>query len=209
LLQPRRASAQIVEDWRAPEIGTSGVPSGWRSYETPFGRPAYDFSVVDDDGRRALRMKSADEHSTIAKEVVVQLAAAPLLRWDWKVITFPAGADLRVKSSSDAAGHLLAIWPRFPALVRSRLIGYVWDPALPVGSVIKSRKTGTVTFIVVRSGSERRGQWLSDERNVVEDYRRVFGDEPDAPGAIALSIDTNDTHSSAETLFGRIAFAGH
>jgi hypothetical protein len=89
------------------------------------------------------------------------------------------------------------------------LIGYVWDPALPVGSVIKSPKTGAVTFIVVRSGSERRGQWLSDERNVVQDYRRVFGDEPDAPGAIALSIDTNDTHSSAEMLFGRIAFVGH
>jgi hypothetical protein len=34
----------------------------------------------------------------------------------------------------------------------------------------------------------------------------VYGEAPADPKAIALSIDTNDTRSSAEALFGRIAF---
>ena len=207
-LRPAPAGGQaapVLEDWRAAAPGRMGVPPGWKPYETPFGRPAYDFTVVDDDGRRGLRMKSADEHSTIAKEMAIHLADTPVLRWEWKAVTFPSGADLREWGKSDGTAHLFVIWPRFPALVRSRLIGYVWDPVLPAGGIFPSRKTRTVTFIVARSGVERRGQWVSEERNVADDYRRVFGEEPEDPKAIALSIDTNDTHGSAEGLVGRIS----
>ena len=202
----RAADSRVVEDWRDAVPGTTGVPPGWRPYETPGGRPAYDFAIVDDGGQRALRMKSVSEHSTIVKEAAIRLTETPALRWDWKVTKLPAGADLREKTTSDASGHLFVLWPRMPAMLRSRLIGYVWDATLPIGTVAKSRKTGTVTFIVARSGSERLGQWVSDERSVVDDYRRVYGEAPDDPKAIALSIDTNDTHSSAEALFGRIVF---
>jgi hypothetical protein len=41
---------------------------------------------------------------------------------------------------------------------------------------------------------------------VAEDYRRIYGEEPEDAGAVALSIDTNDTRSTAEALFGAIAF---
>jgi hypothetical protein len=201
-----RGADQIVEDWHEPATGATGVPAGWRPYETPGGRPAYEFTTVVDDGHRALRLRSTNEHSTIAKELKVSLRATPVLRWDWKVVKQPAGADLREKSTSDATGHLFMVWPRMPAMIRSRFIGYVWDPGLPVGTIVKSRKTSMVTFIVARSGTERLGQWVSDERSVAEDYRRVYGEEPENPQVIALSIDTNDTRSSAEALFGRIVF---
>ena len=72
---------------------------------------------------------------------------------------------------------------------------------------MKSRKTGTVTFVVVRSGTAGLGQWAEQSRDVVEDYKTIYGEEPANPHAIALSIDTNDTHSTAEALFGRIAFS--
>ena len=147
------------------------------------------------------------DHSTIAKEVSVALEATPLLEWEWKVLTLPRGADLRERPTSDTTGHLFVIWPRFPALLRSRLIGYVWDSSLPVGSIVKSRKTSSVTFIVVRRGEDGLGQWLPERRNVVDDHRRVFGEAPDNPQALALSIDTNDTRSVAATRFARIAFA--
>ena len=201
-------SGQVVEDWRDLPLGSRGVPPGWRKYETPGGQPAYDFTVVEDSGRRALDLKSAADHSTIAKEVHVALAATPLLEWEWKVLALPRGADLQERATSDTTGHLFVIWPRFPALLRSRLIGYVWDSSLPIGTIVKSRKTSTVTFIVVRRGEDGLGQWLRERRNVVDDHRRVFGEAPDDPQAIALSIDTNDTRSTAETRFARIAFAG-
>lgn len=70
-------------------------------------------------------------------------------------------------------------------------------------SLARSEKTGTVTSIVIRSGPADLGRWVTERRNVLEDYRRIFGEEP---GAIALSIDTNDTHTTAETVVGTIQF---
>jgi hypothetical protein len=204
--QAQLSSEDSVEDWSEHAIGANGVPTGWRPYETPFGRARYDFIVVNDDGRPALHLKSAGDHSTIAKEIHVNLTATPMLRWQWKVLRLPHGADLRERATSDATGHLFVVWPRFPSLVRSRLIGYVWDQQLPIGSVVQSRKTGTVTFIVVRSGDKALGGWLDERRDVVQDYRTLFGETPPPPQAIALSIDTNDTGTTAEALFGRIAF---
>jgi hypothetical protein len=201
-------AGQLVEDWRDMPIGSRGVPPGWRKYETPGGHPAYDFTVVEDGTRRALELRSAADHSTIAKEVQVALDATPLLEWEWKALTLPRGADLRERATSDTTGHLFVIWPRFPALLRSRLIGYVWDASLPVGSIVKSSKTSTVTFIVARRGEGGRGDWHLERRNVIDDHRRVFGEAPDNPQAVALSIDTNDTRSTAAARFARIAFAG-
>lgn len=194
----------LVEDWSRAPLGSKGVPPGWQKYETPGGHPAYDFTVVEDAGRRALWMKSAGEHSTIAKEVQADLGATPILAWQWRVQSLPQRADLRNRATSDATGHVFAVWPRFPALVRTRLIGYVWDPVLPIGTVLPSRKTGAVTFIVVRRGEAGLGQWQENRRNVADDYRTVFGEAPPPLPALALSIDTNDTGSPAEAMFGRI-----
>jgi len=202
----RAAAPLVIEDWAQHSPGAKGIPAGWTRYETPGGRPAYDFTVVEDAGRRALLLRSHDEHSTIAKEIRVDLHATPVLEWNWKIVALPSGADIRHKATSDLTAHVFVIWPRFPAMLRSRLIGYVWEESLPVGTVVTSRKTGAVRFLVVRSGTRELSQWLTDRRNVLEDYRRIFGEEPEDPRAIGLSIDTNDTHSGAETLFGRIGF---
>ncbi len=150
--------------------------------------------------------RSNGDHSTIARKVSVNLHATPILEWSWKLIQLPQGADLRKRATSDAAPHVFVIWPRTPALLRSQLIGYVWDPVLPVGSIQKSQKTGTVTFMVVRSGTSELGQWLTERRNVAEDFRLMYGADADAPRAVALSIDTNDTHAPSEGLIGPILF---
>ena len=196
----------VIEDWARQPIGATGVPSGWEPYATVGGRPAYDFTVAEENGHRALHLKSHDDHSTIAKKVQVDLRATPILEWTWKIVSLPAGADVRTKETSDLTGHIYVIWPRFPAILRARLIGYVWDTSAPAQTIEKSRKTGTVHFFVLRSGPVQLNQWLTERRNVYDDYRRVFGEDPEDPRAIALSIDTNDTHSTAEALIGRIRF---
>jgi hypothetical protein len=193
-----------IETWGGATVGASGVPPGWQKYETPGGHPAYDFTVVEDAGHRALRMRSAGDHSTIAKEVQADLTATPILAWQWRVTGLPSGANLENRATSDATGHIFAVWPRFPAFARSRLIGYVWDPALPVGTVVPSRKTSTASFLVVRRGHSGLGQWLDERRHVADDHLKVFGDAATTLPVVALSIDTNDTRSGAEAMFGRI-----
>jgi hypothetical protein len=100
-------------------------------------------------------------------------------------------------------------FPRFPERVRSRIIGYVWDTTAPAGTVVKSPSVGAVTYVVVRSGRSDAGRWLTETRNVRDDYRQIYGEEPpEAIGLISLAIDSNDTRSTAESCVGEILFRG-
>jgi hypothetical protein len=197
----------VIEDWLTDVVSRRGIPSGWRG--EAFGlRADYDFTIEQSVGRRVLHLESRNDHSTIARDITgkVNLKETPILEWTWKATILPTGGDLRRKETTDMAAQLYVVWPRFPALLRSRIIGYVWDATTPVTTIVKSQKTGTVTFVVMRSGSGDLGKWLTEHRNVAEDYVKIYGEFPDDPSAITISIDSNDTHSIAESFMGPIVF---
>jgi hypothetical protein len=200
------ADQLVVEDWSQAPAAAKGIPPGWKGQN--WGSPKYDFTVVQDDGRKALHMKSAGDGSTVSKEVKgkVDLKATPVLEWSWKAVVLPKGGDSRKKATDDQAAQIFVAWPRFPEAVRSRIIGYVWDTTAPVGTIAKSEKTGTVTYVVIRSGAAELGRWMTERRNVAEDFRKIYGEEPEAPAAVSISIDSNDTSSVAESFMGTILF---
>ena len=96
--------------------------------------------------------------------------------------------------------------PRFPSMFNSRLIGYVWDSSVPEGTVLQSRKSPQIHYIVIQSGRGKMNAWINEERDVYADYQMVFGEDPPKVGAFSLAIDTDDTRSKAESFFGRIVF---
>jgi hypothetical protein len=200
------ADQVIVEDWSQAPVGTKGIPPVWKGQK--WGSPKYDFVMVQDDGRKALHMKSANDGSTISKEVKgkVDLKATPVLEWSWKAVVLPKGGDSRKKSTDDQAAQIFVVWPRFPEAARSRIIGYVWDTTAPVGTIVKSEKTGTVTYVVLRSGTAELGKWITERRNVAEDFHKIYGEDPEPPGAVSVAIDSNDTNSVAESFMGAIVF---
>jgi Protein of unknown function (DUF3047) len=201
------ADVVTIEDWKSQKLGAHGIPDGWLGGQT-WGLPQHDMTIEDNDSHRVLHLKSKIESSTIRKDIKgkVDLKATPILEWTWKVAVLPTNADCRKKSADDQAAQLYVVWPRFPEAVRSQIIGYIWDTTAPAGSVVKSEKTGTVTYIVVRSGTADLGKWLTERRNVAEDYRKIYGAAPDNPGVISLAIDSDDTSSAAESFFGSIVF---
>ena len=195
----------LLEDWKQ-KLGATGIPPGWQGQN--WGSPKYDFKVEEHEGRAAVHMKSANEGSTISREIKgkVSLKDTPILEWTWKVVTLPQDGNSCKKATDDQAAQLFVVWPRFPEAVRSRILGYVWDTTLPVGTICKSEKTGTVTYIVVRSGSADLGKWMTERRNVLEDFTKVYGEAPENPGGVSISIDSNDTNSISESLMGTITF---
>jgi len=200
------AADVVVEDWSSQPVGTKGIPPPWQKQR--WGSPAYDFTIVEDGGRKVLRLRSAGDSSNISKEIKgkVNLKEMPVLEWTWKVVALPKGGDSRKKETDDQAAQLYVTWPRFPEAVRSRIIGYIWDTTAPAGAVIKSQKTGTVTYVVVRSGPAELGRWLSERRNVREDFKRIYGEEPDDPSVVTFGIDSDDVRGSAESYMGPILF---
>jgi len=196
----------LIEDWSKQPVGAKGIPEGWKGQN--WGSPKYDFTIVSDDGRKALNMKSVNEGSTVSKEIKgkINLKETPVLEWSWKVTVLPKGADSCHKATDDQAGQVYVVWPRFPEAVHSQIIGYVWGTTQPVGTICKSEKTGTVTYIVLRSGTAELGKWVTERRNVVDDFKKIYGDVPVDPAAVSIAVDSNDTNSTAEWFMGSILF---
>jgi len=188
------ADVVTIEDWKTQKLGSRGIPDGWLGGQT-WGLPQHDMTVEENDGHRVLHLRGK-----------VNLKETPILEWTWKAVVLPINGDCRKKTADDQAAQLYVVWPRFPEAVRSQIIGYIWDTTCPAGSIVKSEKTGTVTYVVMRSGSADLGKWLTERRNVADDYRKIYGAAPDNPGIISIAIDSDDTSSSAESFFGSILF---
>ena len=93
------ADQVVIEDWKAYPVGTTGVPGDWKPQN--WGTPHYEnLKIVEDEGRRALYMKSVNDSSTINKEIKgkVRLKDTPMLEWQWKSI-----APARETSSAPTA----------------------------------------------------------------------------------------------------------
>ena len=198
-------AAVPAEDWSKQPEGKTGIPDGWKGQS--WGSPKYDFRIVTQAGRKVLHVKSNNDSSTISKEIKVDVKNHPILQWSWQAVVLPKGGDARKSATDDQAAQLYVTFPRFPAQVRSRIISYLWDTTAPAGAVFKSEKTGLVTYVVVRSGPADLGKWQTESRNVLEDYKKIYGEAPgEEAGAVSISIDSNDTRSAAESYFGEILF---
>ena len=200
-----QSSHVIVEDWSKTPIGQKGVPNGWKTQS--WGSPKYEFEVVSESPTRVLHLVSNGDSSTINKDIKIDCKDYPVLQWRWKAVELPKGGDAQKKATDDQALQIYITFPRFPNAVRSRVIGYIWDTTAPAGTIVKSQKTGLVTYVVVRSGGADIGKWVTETRNVCQDYRKIYGEEPEEKvEALSIGIDSDDTRSRAEGYAGEIVF---
>jgi hypothetical protein len=202
---PAQTRTIVVEDWSRQPPGRTGIPPGWSGHS--WGSSKYDLAVITDGAERVLRLRSHGDNSTISKEIKVDVKEFPLLVWRWKVVTLPVGGDCRRKATDDEAAQIYVTFPRFPTSMRSRIIGYVWDTTAPAGTIVKSESSALVTYVVVRSGATEVGRWMTETRNVYDDYTLIYGEAPtETVGAVSVALDSNDTRTSAESYVGTIFF---
>ena len=182
-----------------------GVPKGWGLKE--FAGKA-EVELVRGEADTAIRFRSDGTSFALYRDVVVNVEAAPMLSWSWKVVRLPAHGDVRQTATDDQAAQLSVVFPRWPApRTSSDVVGYVWDTTAPAGTIVTSSKAPNVRIIVVESGPARLGAWQHYQRNVHDDYVALCKMQPPRAGLVALMTDANDTASTAEAFVGEIVFA--
>lgn len=181
----------------------SNIPKGWELKEW---KGKGEIIIENEDGNAFIRLKSSKNSFALHKELNFNIKEYPVITWRWKVSRLPEGADVRDSKTDDQAAQLYVVFPKFPAMINSRLIGYIWETSAPAGSVITSKKNPNTKYIVIQSGKERLGEWLEEKRNVYADYKMLFNEEPPLVGKVSVMIDTDNTKSSAESFFSGIRF---
>ena len=220
---PSRPTGAMAEGVSLPTADASGrvrvpmsdkPPAGLPAGGTPTGWELKEFAgegsveLVRADGNLALRLRSDKASFALHRDVIVDLHKQPILTWSWKVARLPWAGDVRDPHRDDQAAQVYVIFPRWPSpRTSSDIIGYIWDSRAPIGTTLVHPRASNVRIVVVESGGARLGTWVREERNVAEDFKALFGREPSRVGKVALMIDSNDTRTDAEALFGELTFA--
>jgi hypothetical protein len=189
------ASATPLPDITVGNFSNSDL-SGWS--DQPFkGKTVY---TLEDGAYKAHAVKAA---SGKIKKLSVDTRKYPTLTWRWKIDHTLKKEDIKLKTGDDFAARVYVVFPR-TFFWRMRAINYVWSAKMPKGSEARSPYTKNVVIVAVESGDEKAGSWVSEERNVYEDYKRIFGEEPPLLGGVAIMTDTDDTQDEATAWYGDI-----
>lgn len=200
----------------------NGLPTGWDHKELK-GKNTY--TIVDDMGVKVLKAESKSTASGLFKQLNLNPKQYPLVSWQWKATRLPAKADERTKDGDDCAARTFIIFedelPKassysklkhklattFSNFVPSGVaLCYIWGNKLSKDQDINSPYTDWVRTIAVESGVDKLGQWVSIERNVFEDFKRIYGTEPKKIIAVAVMTDTDQTKDSITTYYKDIVF---
>ena len=200
-------------------------PSGWKPLTFRNINNTTRYSLVREDGITVVKAVADRSASGLVREVTLNPKEYPWIEWRWKAVNLLQKGDVHSKQGDDYPVRLyitFAYEPRrlsvfeklkyetvklvygeYPPLAA---INYIWDSHTPTGTVVPNAYTDRVRMIVVENGPAKLNRWVSESRNLYEDYRRAFGEEPPPISGVAVMTDTDNTGESATAYYGDIVF---
>jgi len=202
----------LLEDFEDNRVGE--LPGNWydRDGNKPLNRHSveeqqtYKYKIQIEGGNKFLHYEG-----TRAKHISfplinekeenlynINIYETPILSWKVRAHQLPEGGNEKSSNRNDSVASIYVVFDMGRvALVKKvpKTIRYTWSTTLPKGET-GSKLFGNQQIIVVESGEQETGKWVTFERNLVEDYRRMFGDDPPKnPLAILILSDGDSTGS--------------
>lgn len=223
------AGGAVAADTLALRFSTStagaALPPGWSFYRMSRKPARTRFVLVDDAGTTVLRADA--ERSAGALAHTVDVPAASVLAWRWKIDHAVAAARPQRRSGDDYAarvyvffdvpGDALGFATRWKLKVARRVLGvdlpnaalcYVWDNRRAPRTIAADPFVASVREIVLESGDDYAGQWREERRDLAADYRAAFGKPAPRVIGVAVASDTDNTQSVATAWFGDLEIGG-
>lgn len=218
------ASIAVGHFSQAPQ--TAELPAHWQPlhFENISSHTIY--SVVPHNGLSVIKAESTASSSGLTREITINPAEYPMLSWSWKVSNIYQGGDVRVKEGDDYPARIyitfaydaekVGFWEsvkfnaiklfygKYPPI---NAINYIWANKAPKELITPNPYTDRVKMIVIESGENKIGSWIQEKRNIADDYRSAFGEEPPHISGIAIMSDSDNTGESAIAWYGDIIFS--
>jgi len=199
------------------------TPKNWQplTFNSIENKTAY---FLDRDNNKVIfKAVSNASASGYIKKLSIEPKDYPILQWQWKIDKLLEKADINSKEGDDYPARIyitfeydkerLSGWESFKVDLYKSLHGedpplavlnYVWDNKQPIGYSTANAYTNRVQMIVSQTGNTHVGKWVTQQVNIYEDYKRVFGEAPMKITAIAIMTDTDNTGESATAYYGDI-----
>ena len=203
----------------------AALPDGWKPLTFKKIEKHTVYTVVKDGDTVSVKAVSEASSSGLTREIRINLKEYPIVQWRWKIANVLKNGDVSKKEGDDYPARIYItfeydagkvgffkkaqyeavklLYGQYPPL---GAINYIWESKAPKGTVVHNPFTDQVKMIVVESGAAGLNQWVSEERNVYEDYKKAFGGEPPMISGVAIMTDTDNTGETATAYYGDIVF---
>jgi len=201
------------------------LPDGWKPLTFRKIPKHTLYSVVRDGERTVVKAVSEASSSGMTREIRVDPKGYPIIEWQWKVTNVLEKGDVTSKEGDDYPARIYITFEydsgRVGLLEKAKFeairffygqyppigaINYIWESKAPVGTMVPNPFTDRVKMIVVESGAENLNTWVGQQRNIYEDYKQAFGEEPPMISGVAVMTDTDNTGEAATAYYGDIIF---
>jgi len=218
-------SPSVIEVGKfSSETVGQAIPDGWKPLTFKKIPKLTTYELVKDGESVVVKAVSDASASGLTKEVKIDPKEFPVVQWRWKVDNLLKHSDATRKDGDDYPARLYITFEYDPDKVSfgKKLkfkagqvifgdipigaINYVWETKTPVGTIIDNAYTDFVKMVVVESGPQKIGMWIDEERNIYEDYKNAFGEEPSMINGVAIMSDTDNTKEQATAYYGDIVF---
>lgn len=216
---PREGAPSQLALFSAAKPG-GRVPDTWNPWTMRL-KGLSQYQLVDDGGATVLKGRARASASGLLHDLDLDVRDKPILSWRWKVMDLAPSEDspddspvrIMVNFSGDMRklpfGDRL-FYDQFRLFTGSDLpyagVMYIWGSKTPKGGNAVNRYTSRIKMIAVESGREKLGQWIAESRNVEEDFRRLFGEEPGRVVSVGIMTEADKGDHALEAYYGDIGF---
>ena len=219
-----RPSATQVTPFSVAKPG-GPFPGGWQELRFSKFRAPTKFEMVDDGGATVVHATSENSSSVLLENIDIDPRQYSVLRWKWKAPRLVPGANTTKRQTEDAPVRLiiafegdkdkLSFSDQITFAETRLLLGveppyatleYEWGDGAPKETVVENGWNARIRLLLAESGAERVGEWVLETRNIFDDFRKAFGEDPGRMISIGIHCDSDATESRSEGYFGDIKF---
>jgi hypothetical protein len=200
------------------------LPGNWRKWHLARFKKPTTYDLITKDGATVVEAR-ADGSASALLHALDRLDARAYrqLSWRWKIENLIADQDNTRPATEDAPVRLVIRFDGdrdkldfgerlFSAQVKAvtgqelpyATLMYIWARKTPAETVITSRFTERIRMIVAASGEGGIGDWQAIKRDLYEDFRRAYGEEPGPITGIGIMTDTDNTGERVRAWYGDI-----
>lgn len=219
-----RETASVIEVARFSQLEPGGpFAYNWEPYVIQRSSPLTVYRVAKVDGEMCMEADATNGYSALQRLIRIDLQHNPILEWRWRVPRLASDAAptkrvtprARLMLAFHGDGQKLDFEQRAQMRLAKAVNGqglpyatliYVWMNGVPVDKVVPSPYTERVRLIAMDSSPGNFDRWIDLKRNVLEDYRRAFGEDPGDIVGVAIYTDVDGNGAGGLAYYGDITF---
>lgn len=184
----------------------------WEPFHFRKEKKPSSYTIESNGDNKYLKAESNGSASAIIYKDAFNVYEFPNVRWSWRIENVYEKGNAKTKEGDDypirvyvlfeynpeEAGFfekatynsLKLIYGKYPP---HSSLNYVWANEDYGKEILSSPATDRSKMFFLEEGSSNTGEWITEEINILEDYKKAFGDNPPAHATIAIMNDSDNT----------------